>query len=461
MGTRSCNRERQSELAAPVNQSSPTVHGGCVLLAATLLLAACGTGAADPQASGGRGARGGSTQVGYVVAQPTSVPLMTQLGGRVVASETSEVRPQVNGLIRARNFQEGSVVRKGQPLYRIDPSLYQAAVNQAQANVSSARATAEAADVKAGRYRPLVQMQAISKQDYTDAVAAAKQAHAGVAQNNAALRTAQINLHYTSIPAPISGRIGRSLATVGALVTANQADPLAVITRTDPIYVDMQQSAADLLSLKRAISTGGVMAGSTQVRLKLDDGSDYGFTGVAKFAEIITNESTGTVTLRAEFPIRRASCCQGCSSRRSSLNRWTPTCFSYPAGGAAGHWRGGLRLRRRRRQQGQAPRRRCNPHVRRQLGRQGRLEGRRQSDHSRDGEPQERSADPRSAAECPAKAGAAEAGCSRIQGGHRTRPCGGRRLSLVTDFHRPANFRLGHRDCHHARGAWGDLFAAD
>lgn len=264
-----------------------------------LLLAACGGTGKDPAAAGGRG---GPTNVGFVVVNTTAVPLMTQLGGRVVAFETSEVRPQVNGLIRERYFQEGSVVRKGQPLYRIDPSLYQASVSQAEANLASARASAEAARVKADRYRPLAQMEAISKQDYTDAAAQARQAQASVAQTSAALRTAQINLHYTSIPAPISGRIGRSLATVGALVTANQADPLAVITRVDPVYVDIQESAADLLALRRSLASGGVTSGSTQVRLKLDDGSDYGFTGTVQFAEIIANESTGTVTLRAKFP---------------------------------------------------------------------------------------------------------------------------------------------------------------
>jgi membrane fusion protein (multidrug efflux system) len=267
------------------------------LLALALLAAACGSGGKD--AAGGHG---GPTQVGFVVVEPSAVPLTTQLGGRVVAFETSEVRPQVNGLIRERYFQEGSIVRKGQPLYRIDPSLYQAAVNQAQANLSSARASAEAARVKVGRYAPLAEMEAISKQDYTDAVAQAKQAQASVAQTSAALRTAQINLHYTSIPAPIGGRIGRSLATVGALVTANQPDPLAVITRVDPVYVDIQLSAADKLTLRRALAGGGVTSGSTQVRLKLDDGSDYGFTGTVQFAEMIANESTGTVTLRAKFP---------------------------------------------------------------------------------------------------------------------------------------------------------------
>jgi membrane fusion protein (multidrug efflux system) len=277
--------------------------GKSTLVAAALALCACSSG--DPQAQGGPGGRGGQRgpiTVGFVVVQPTSVPLQTTLGGRTVAFETSEVRPQVNGLIRARQFGEGTFVRKGQPLYQIDPSLYRAAVNQASANVASARAQAEAARTLAARYKPLVEQQAISKQDYTNAVAQARQADAAVAQTSAALRTAQINLHYTSIPAPISGRIGRSLATVGALVTANQTDPLAVITRVDPIYVDMQQSAADLLALRRALSSGGAMPGSTQVRLKLDDGSDYAYTGTVQFAEMITNESTGTVTLRAQFP---------------------------------------------------------------------------------------------------------------------------------------------------------------
>lgn len=244
----------------------------------------------------------GPAQVGFVVVQRTSVPLQSLLGGRTVAFESSEVRPQVNGVIRRRFFTEGSYVRQGQPLYQIDPSLYRAAVNQAQANVASARATLDAAQVRANRYRPLAQMEAISKQEYTDAAAQARQAQAAVAQNNAALETARINLRYTSIPAPISGRIGRSLSTVGALVTANQADPLAVIQRLDPIFVDIQQSSADLTTLRRSLSAGGVGTGNTQVRLKLEDGSDYGYTGTVQFSENLVNESTGTVTLRARFP---------------------------------------------------------------------------------------------------------------------------------------------------------------
>lgn len=264
---------------------------------AALLLAGC----SQSEAENARGQRG-PAQVGFVVAQPTSVPVQSLLGGRTVAFETSEVRPQVNGLIRRRQFTEGSYVRQGQPLFQIDPSLYRAAVNEAQANVASARATLDAAQVRANRYRPLAEMEAISKQEYTDAAAQARQARAAVAQNSAQLDTARINLRFTSIPAPISGRIGRSLSTVGALVTANQAEPLAVIQRLDPMYVDIQQSSAELTKLRRAVAAGGVSPGSTQVRLKLEDGTDYGYTGTVQFSEVMVNESTGTVTLRARFP---------------------------------------------------------------------------------------------------------------------------------------------------------------
>lgn len=258
-------------------------------------------GCSQSDAQNERGQRG-PTQVGFVVVQPTAVPVQSLLGGRTVAFETSDVRPQVNGLIRRRTFTEGSYVRQGQPLFQIDPSLYRAAVNQAQANVAAARATLDAAEVRARRYRPLAEMEAISRQEYTDAAAQARQARAAVEQNRAALETARINLRYTSIPAPISGRIGRSLATVGALVTANQSEPLAVIQRLDPIYVDIQQSSADLTALRRSLAAGGVAPGSTQVRIKLEDGTDYGYTGTVQFSEVMVNESTGTVTLRARVP---------------------------------------------------------------------------------------------------------------------------------------------------------------
>ena len=294
-----------------------------------VLLALAIAGCSGGQAENGRGPKG-PPQVGFVVVNPTSVPLQVQLDGRAVASETSEVRPQVNGLIRRRNFTEGSFVTKGQSLFQIDPSLYQAGVAQAQANLASAQATAQAAQVRADRYRPLAQIEAISKQDYTDAAAQARQAKAGVAQSQAALRTARINLQFTNIPAPISGRIGRSLFTVGALVTANQADPLAVIQRTDPIFVDIQQSASDMLALKRALAAGGVVSGSTQVRLKLDDGSDYGFTGTVQFSELVVNESTGTVTLRARFPNPQAMLLPGMFVRAEFTQAVDPSAFLVP-----------------------------------------------------------------------------------------------------------------------------------
>lgn len=268
-----------------------------------LLLAACSAGQ-DP-APGGRGARGarnGPVTVGYVVIQQGSAPLEQQLPGRVSAYQISQVRPQVSGVVLRRLFQEGSFVRQGQTLYQIDPSVYNAQAAQANANLQSARAQAEAARTLAQRYAPLVKQQAISKQDYTNAVAQARQADAAVAQNSAALRSAQINQRFTRVPAPISGRVGLSAVTEGALVTANQPDAMTTITRLDPVYVDIQESAADLLALRRALSQGGIVPTSAQVRLKLPDGSDYGFTGSVEFSEVVVDQTTGTVTLRARFP---------------------------------------------------------------------------------------------------------------------------------------------------------------
>ena len=241
-------------------------------------------------------------EAGYVVLRTQTVPLAIELPGRTTAFETSEVRPQVSGVVQARLFTEGSIVRKGQTLYRIDPSLYQAAVAQAQANLASARATRESAVTRAQRYRPLAAMQAVAQQDYTDANATAKQAVAGVAQNAAALETARINLRFTRVPAPITGRIGRSLFTTGALVTAAQTDPLTTIQRLDPIYVDIQQSSTDLLALRRALAGGGVVPSSATVRLKLEDGSAYPYAGRMEFAEEMVDPATGAVTLRARFP---------------------------------------------------------------------------------------------------------------------------------------------------------------
>jgi membrane fusion protein (multidrug efflux system) len=292
-------------LAARVSLSPFLNRRAIVVAAALLLLAGCGSGVKDSSGAGGRGGRGGPggpANVGFVVVQLGSAPLQQELPGRVAAFQVSDVRPQVSGVIQRRLFREGSVVRQGQTLYQIDPSIYAAQQAQASANLQSARASAVAARARAQRYAPLAKMEAISKQDYTDALAQARQADAAIAQNSATLRAAQVNMRFTRVPAPITGRIGLSSFTEGALVTANQTDALATITRLDPVFVDIQQSASDLLKLREALSQGGAVPTSAQVRLKLPDGSIYGFTGTVEFSEVIVDQSTGTVTIRARFP---------------------------------------------------------------------------------------------------------------------------------------------------------------
>jgi membrane fusion protein (multidrug efflux system) len=273
---------------------------GAAALTAMLVLAGCGSGGDSP--GGGRGARqDGPFTVGYVIVQRGSTLIQQDLPARINAYQVSDVRPQVNGVILHRLFREGSVVRQGQTLYQIDPSIYSAQAAQAAANLQSARANAEAARTLAARYKPLVEQEAIAKQDYTNAVAQARQADAAIAQNSAALRQAQVNLRWTRVPAPITGRIGLSNFTEGALVTANQTEPLTTITRLDPIYVDIQQSAADLLVLRKALSQAGALPTTAQVRLNLPDGSDYGMTGTVEFSEVLVDQNTGTVTIRARF----------------------------------------------------------------------------------------------------------------------------------------------------------------
>jgi membrane fusion protein (multidrug efflux system) len=271
-------------------------------VAAALIVASCGQSSKTEGGAGGRGGPKGPVAVGYVVVQQGSAPIVQDLPGRVSAYQVSEVRPQVSGVILRRLFREGSLVRQGQTLYQIDPSVYQAQSAQAQANLQGARAQSEAARTLASRYRPLVQQQAISKQDYTNAVAQARQADASVAQNSAAVRSAQINLRFTRVPAPITGRIGLSNFTEGALVTANQANSLTTITRLDPVFVDIQESAADLLSLRQSLANGGAASTTAQVRIKLPDGSFYAYSGTVEFSEVLVDQSTGTVTIRARFP---------------------------------------------------------------------------------------------------------------------------------------------------------------
>ena len=258
------------------------------------LLAACGgadQNAAKPPA-----------EVGYQVITPTSTDLATELPGRTDAFRTGEVRPQVSGVIQRRLFTEGALVHAGQPLYQIDASLYRAAVAQAEANLASAEAHAQDARIKADRYKPLAADQAVAQQDYSDALGAAKEASASVAQARAALETARINLRYTTVPAPVSGRIGRALVTEGALASAGQTGPLAVISVLDPMYVNIQESSNDLMALRSQLANGGAAPLTTPVRLKLDDGSFYAYQGKLEFSEVTVDPATGTVTLRVRFP---------------------------------------------------------------------------------------------------------------------------------------------------------------
>ncbi len=260
-------------------------------------------------ACGGHAAGGppnmGPPVVGYVVVQPQPVTLSTELPGRTSPYLTSDVRPQVNGLVKARLFTEGGDVRAGQPLYQIDPAPYRATLDQAKAQLLSAEANLATVKIKAERYTDLVKLNAVAKQDQDDAQAAYKQAVATVAQNKAAVESAAINLGYTKVTAPISGRIGRSLVTPGALVTAGQTTALATIQTLDPIYVDVAQSADQLLALKRAIAGGqltGAGPASARVKLLLQDGAPYPVEGVLKFSEVTVDQTTGSVTLRAVFP---------------------------------------------------------------------------------------------------------------------------------------------------------------
>lgn len=292
---------------APLSKRHPTSSSAYgfaarrTLIAGLVVLTACNP--SGPRQTGGRtpGA-GGPPEVAFVVMTPQAVAQFADLPGRTAAFQTSEVRPQVSGIIRRRAFTEGGYVRAGQTLYEIDPSLFRAAGDVARANLASAQASAEAARIRAERLRPLAEAQAVSAQDYTDALAQSRQAQAAVAQQRALLATAQITLRLTRVPAPISGRIGRSLVTQGALVTANQADPLAVIQRLDPINVDIQQSSAAVLALRRALAQGGAVPVKARARLMLEDGTDYGLTGTVEFSEVTVDAATGTVTLRAQFP---------------------------------------------------------------------------------------------------------------------------------------------------------------
>lgn len=251
--------------------------------------------------AGGRGPQGPAA-VGYIVVQTQPLDLTQQLSGRTSAFLVSDVRPQVGGIIKARQFTEGALVTAGQSLYQIDPATYQAAFDSATAAQQQAQANYDAAQQKVARAQQLITIKAISQQDFDDATTAEKSAAASLASAKAATQAARINLNYTKVASPISGRIGKSSVTPGALVTANQATALATVQDLSKIYVDITQSAADVLKLKRAIATGELgQADHANVTLTLDDGSTYNQTGRLEFSDVSVDPSTGSVTLRAVF----------------------------------------------------------------------------------------------------------------------------------------------------------------
>lgn len=269
----------------------------CLVAGVSVVPAGCGRDAAPPA----RAARA-APEAGYIVLEQQSVPLRLTLPGRTTAYEISEVRPQVSGIIRERLFTEGAQVRQGDLLYRIDARVYQSAVGEARADVSSAAASADAARARADRMAELAKSGVVSKQDLLDAQTSAAAAAAAVERARASLAAAQLNLGFTEVRAPISGRIGRSIVTTGALVSSGQAAPLATIQRLDPIFVDIQQSSSGLIGFRRQLSGGGLALASTEVELVLEDGSRYPRKGVLQFAESVVDPATGTVTVRARFP---------------------------------------------------------------------------------------------------------------------------------------------------------------
>lgn len=269
------------------------------ILALSLLPGGCGkknTASAPPAAP---------PEVGVITVQPQQVTLTTELSGRTAPCQVAEVRPQVTGIIQKRLFTEGAEVKAGQVLFQIDPASYRASLSSAKAILARAEANLLPARLKAGRYQELLASQAVSQQDQDDAQAAVKLAEAEVAAAAAAVESARINVQYTSIVAPVSGRIGRSSVTPGALVTANQETALATIQQLDPIFVDVTRSSSEILQLKRQLAAKTLQtdaAGAARVKLLLEDGTPYPLAGTLKFSEVSVDPGTGSVTLRTLFP---------------------------------------------------------------------------------------------------------------------------------------------------------------
>lgn len=277
--------------------------GAAVLLAAAL--AACGNKNDQAAGPGGPGGAMPPPEVGVVTVQPGTVSLSTELPGRLEPSRVAQVRARATGILTKRVFTEGSDVRAGQVLYHVDPAPYQAAQQSAQAQLAQAQASLANASALVARFRPLVAANAVSKQEFDAAVAAEKAAQAQVAAGRAAVRTASINLGYATVTAPISGRIGRSLVTEGALVSAQEGTQLAVIQQTNPLYVNLTQSAGDVLQLRQALQSGQLARSGTnaaRVQILLENGQPYAEAGRLLFTDLTVDPGTGQVSLRAEVP---------------------------------------------------------------------------------------------------------------------------------------------------------------
>jgi membrane fusion protein, multidrug efflux system len=244
-------------------------------------------------------------QVTVITVKPQNVAIKTVLPGRTAPTMIAEVRPQVTGIVQSRTFNEGAEVKAGATLYKIDPATYQAAYESARASVAKAEAAVQTARRNVERSKELVAIRFVSQQAYDDAVTTLRQNEADLAAARAAAEAARINLGYTSVVAPISGRAGKSSVTAGALVTANQAAPLVTIQQMNPMYVDVTQSSSEVLRLRRAMASGDLKRASSdaaRVTLQLEDGTPYSTEGVLQFSDVTVDASTGAITLRALFP---------------------------------------------------------------------------------------------------------------------------------------------------------------
>ena len=316
---------------SPIAATSGRPRGGRRLLLlsglmAVAILAGC-------QRSAPAGAAPGPMEVGVVTVTPAPVALTRELPGRTSAYRVAEVRARVSGIVQKRNFVEGSEVSAGEVLFEIDAAPYQAALDNAKGVLARAEANATVAGLQAKRYHALIDSQAISQQDYDNAVATEKSAIADVAAAQASVETAEINLGYTRVTSPVSGRIGRSEVTEGAYVQAGQATLLATVQSLDHIYVDFTQSNTELLRLKRALAAGQLQsagASRTTVRLVLEDGSLYGAEGMLQFTDVTVDQSTGSILLRALFPNPQGELLPGMFVRAQIVEGENPAAILVP-----------------------------------------------------------------------------------------------------------------------------------